>query len=130
MKSRVFWNTVMNEAILAQELDLPATGVSLLEDFVPIPKFINSQAHRLFVKPAHRGDIAFFQYHFLAQVAHRIILTRIRDSLYVFCRSRGSSMSKKCNHVLTKITRDSGIWQFTSSTTQRRNASPNRTMAS
>jgi hypothetical protein len=106
MKSQVFWNTVMNEAILAQELDLPATGLSRLEDFVPIPKFINSHAPHLVAKPANRGDIAFFQYHFLAQVAHRIILTRIRDSLYFFCKAASDSVPRSeggSYHLLTNI---------------------------
>uniref|UniRef100_A0A093UKU9 Sterol uptake control protein 2 n=1 Tax=Talaromyces marneffei PM1 TaxID=1077442 RepID=A0A093UKU9_TALMA len=40
MKSRVFWNTVMYETILVQELDLPPSGLLSLEDNVPIPKFI------------------------------------------------------------------------------------------
>lgn len=98
----------MNEAILAQELDLPATGVSRLEDYVPIPKFISSPAPRLFIKPAHRGDIASFQYHFLAQVAHRIILTRIRDSLYVFCKA--ALKSRLQSLLLINICVYSGVW--------------------
>ena len=92
MKSRVYWSTIMHEAILAQELDLSPTGLSRLEDYVPIPKFIDSPAPRQIIESSPRGDIAFFQYHFLAQVAHRIILTRIRDSLYFFCKDAFPSL--------------------------------------
>jgi hypothetical protein len=87
MKSRVFWNTVMYETILAQELDLPSSGLGQLEDYVPIPKFISFNPVGLpsNIAPVSGPDDPFFQYHFLAQVAHRIILTRIRHSLYFYC---------------------------------------------
>ncbi|GKZ30567.1 hypothetical protein AbraIFM66950_009578 [Aspergillus brasiliensis] len=85
MKSRVYWNCLMNETILVQELHVPPSGLSRLEEYVPIPKFITFESVGF---PASRSlpleeiDDSFFQYHFLAQVAHRIILTRIRHSLY------------------------------------------------
>jgi hypothetical protein len=87
MKSRVFWNCVMYETIIAQELDLPASGLMQLEDYVPIPKFIPFSvvsSSSLGIVPVEEQDDSFFQYHFLAQVAHRIILTRIRHTLYFF----------------------------------------------
>ncbi|KAJ5256565.1 transcriptional regulator family: Fungal Specific TF [Penicillium angulare] len=90
MKSRVYWNCLMNETILVQELHLPPSGLSRLEDQVPIPKFIDfstttygSNRYPL----SNVVDDSFFQYHFLAQVAHRIILTRIRHSLYFYSDS-------------------------------------------
>lgn len=88
MKSRVYWNCLMNETILVQELHVPPSGLSRLEEYVPIPKFITFESVGF---PASRSlsleeiDDSFFQYHFLAQVAHRIILTRIRHSLYFHC---------------------------------------------
>ncbi|KAL4894110.1 hypothetical protein BDV59DRAFT_21924 [Aspergillus ambiguus] len=87
MKSRAYWNCLMNEAILVQELHLPPSGLSRLEEFVPIPKFIPFE--HAFVRTSSTEDIddSFFQYHFLAQVAHRIILTRIRHSLYFYSDS-------------------------------------------
>lgn len=90
MKSRVFWNCVMNETILVQELHLPPSGLARLEESVPIPKFIGFET-ATFVQPrpasSFEPDDSLFQYHFLAQVAHRIILTRIRHSLYFYCTS-------------------------------------------
>ncbi|KAL4911033.1 hypothetical protein BDW74DRAFT_142303 [Aspergillus multicolor] len=90
MKSRVFWNCLMNETILVQELHLPPSGLNRFEEVVPIPKFIGFET--LGFVPARSFasddiDDSFFQYHFLAQVAHRIILTRIRHSLYFYSDS-------------------------------------------
>lgn len=89
MKSRVYWNCLMNETILVQELHLPSSGLSRLEEQVPIPKFIGFEttgyASNRFISSSGVDD-SYFQYHFLAQVAHRIILTRIRHSLYFYCK--------------------------------------------
>ncbi|KAL4820472.1 hypothetical protein BDW67DRAFT_95579 [Aspergillus spinulosporus] len=90
MKSRVFWNCLMNETILVQELHLPPSGLSRFEEVVPIPKFIGFETlgfAPVRFSPADEIDDSFFQYHFLAQVAHRIILTRIRHSLYFYSDS-------------------------------------------
>jgi len=49
-------------------------------------QYLNSR--RIMLRKSHsrlpeaRDDDTFFQFHFLAQVAHRIILTRIRNTLY------------------------------------------------
>ncbi|KAJ5183995.1 hypothetical protein N7492_001611 [Penicillium capsulatum] len=90
MKSRVYWNCLMNETILVQELHLPPSGLSRLEEQVPIPKFITFESTG-YVSTRFPSstvvDDSYFQYHFLAQVAHRIILTRIRHSLYFYSDS-------------------------------------------
>ncbi|KAJ5671356.1 hypothetical protein N7507_000483 [Penicillium longicatenatum] len=90
MKSRVYWNCLMNETILVQELHLPPSGLSRLEEQVPIPKFIGFAATGYGANRyplSNLVDDSYFQYHFLAQVAHRIILTRIRHSLYFYSDS-------------------------------------------
>ncbi|KAF2762860.1 putative C6 finger domain protein [Pseudovirgaria hyperparasitica] len=87
MLSRVFWSALMSEAILVQELDLPPSGLVRYEDDVQLPRFVkcphlpeaSSQGR---VDSDADDDEAYFQYHFLAQVAHRIILTRVRNSIY------------------------------------------------
>ncbi|PKY05806.1 hypothetical protein P168DRAFT_309996 [Aspergillus campestris IBT 28561] len=88
MKSRVYWNCLMNETILVQELHLPPSGLARLEEFVPIPKFISFETVGFVSTRSSSSsdevDDSYFQYHFLAQVAHRIILTRIRHSLYFY----------------------------------------------
>jgi hypothetical protein len=87
----------MNETILVQELHVPPSGLSRLEEFVPIPKFIPFE--HAFVRTSSTEDIddSFFQYHFLAQVAHRIILTRIRHSLYFYCTFQLTTTTQPTN---------------------------------
>ncbi|KAJ5360668.1 hypothetical protein N7517_009859 [Penicillium concentricum] len=90
MKSRVYWNCLMNETILVQELHLPSSGLSRLEEQVPIPKFIGFETTGYGSNRFNSSSVvddSYFQYHFLAQVAHRIILTRIRHSLYFYSDS-------------------------------------------
>ncbi|KAF2812313.1 uncharacterized protein BDZ99DRAFT_558199 [Mytilinidion resinicola] len=85
MKSRVFWNILMYETILIQELNLPLSGLAHYEADVPIPKFTPFPRPRMESgRLASLEDDSFFNFHFLAQVAHRIILTRIRHSLYFY----------------------------------------------
>lgn len=77
----------MNETILSQELHLPPSGLSRLEEKIPIPQFIGFESTGYATSrfpPLNVVDDSFFQYHFLAQVAHRIILTRVRHSLYFY----------------------------------------------
>jgi hypothetical protein len=89
MESRVFWCTLMYETILIQELGLPKSGLAEFEAVVPLPKF------RSFWEPCVSignrqqvaEDDAFFQYHFLAQAANRIMLTRIMNSHYFYGKS-------------------------------------------
>lgn len=99
MKSRVYWNCLMNETILVQELHLPPSGISRLEEQVPIPKFIGFTATGYGANRQPLSNVvddSYFQYHFLAQVAHRIILTRIRHSLYFYCkRSPNNTLCKE-----------------------------------
>ncbi|KAJ5247681.1 hypothetical protein N7468_002664 [Penicillium chermesinum] len=112
MKSRVYWNCLMNETILSQELHLPPSGLSRLEEQVPIPKFIVFESTGYATSrfpPINVVDDSFFQYHFLAQVAHRIILTRIRHSLYFYAES-GSiplpAVNIELNHQLEQWRRN------------------------
>ncbi|KAJ5317933.1 hypothetical protein N7508_002441 [Penicillium antarcticum] len=112
MKSRVYWNCLMNETILVQELHLPSSGLSRLEEQVPIPKFIGFGTTGYAATRYNSSgvvDDSYFQYHFLAQVAHRIILTRIRHSLYFYSDS-GSfplpAVNTELNHQLEQWRRN------------------------
>lgn len=97
---RVFWNTVMYETILVQELDLPPSGLLSLEDNVPIPKFIPFKLSSEITPMPDPDDSYYHQCHFLAQIANRIILTRIRHSLYLFCKQkRNRSTPKRIFHI-------------------------------
>lgn len=81
LQSRIFWSSLLMEAVIVQELDLPKSRLHELEDEVPLPKFIPYP--KAIKKPQSlRSDDSYYHYHFLAQIAHRIILTRIRDEMY------------------------------------------------
>ncbi|KAM5360136.1 hypothetical protein ACJZ2D_013951 [Fusarium nematophilum] len=82
MQSRLFWITSMFEAVLTQELNLPPSHSLELEDQIALPKFISVDDIPSFGSFRYPGDDPFFHYHFLSQLAHRLILTRARNSLF------------------------------------------------
>lgn len=91
MFSRVYWNTLMYETIITQELSLPLSGLLEYEADMPIPKFMPCPRPKTSISVLLvDDDDSFFNFHFLAQAAHRIILTRIRHSLYTFIEKEGS----------------------------------------
>jgi len=91
MESRVFWCALMYETIITQELGLPKSGLAEFEGDVPLPTFrpFNSSDVHERLEPDAEKDDSFFHYHFLAQAANRIMLTRIGSSHYFY----GSSSS-------------------------------------
>ncbi|KAI0140532.1 hypothetical protein GGR57DRAFT_496047 [Xylariaceae sp. FL1272] len=87
MQSRLYWHTVMCEAVLTQELDFPVSRLSEYEEQVPLPRFVqfhNPQQwrHMSTTKHPDSEQTSLCQYHFLAQIAHRIILTRMHHSIF------------------------------------------------
>jgi hypothetical protein len=96
MQSRLFWCSLMLESVIVQELELPPSGLKGWEDEVPLPKFTtypyasNSRAQH--------ADDSFYHYHFLAQIAQRIILNRIRDEL--FYSNPSTKLAEELRHQL------------------------------
>ncbi|KIX06129.1 uncharacterized protein Z518_04103 [Rhinocladiella mackenziei CBS 650.93] len=80
MYSRLFWSALLLETVIVQELELPPSGLKEWEDVVPLPKFTTYPSTSK-SRPRNSDD-SYYHYHFLAQIAHRIILSRIRDELY------------------------------------------------
>lgn len=80
MQSRLFWSAQLIETVVVQEMELPPSGLKELEDIVPLPKFMVSPFASKSRLRQHDGS--YYHYHFLAQIAHRIILTRIRDEIF------------------------------------------------
>lgn len=95
MQARVFWSALLLESVVMQELDLPQSRLRDLESVVPLPKFIANPEHR---KPARVKDESYYHYHFLAQIAHRIILLRIRDEM--FCTDPSIRVAKELRQQL------------------------------
>jgi hypothetical protein len=79
MQARVYWSALLVESVVMQELDLPKSRLRDLESVVPLPKFITSPDRR---RVTQVKDESYYHYHFLAQIAHRIILLRGRDELF------------------------------------------------
>jgi hypothetical protein len=89
--SRLFWNTLMYETVITQELDLlPHSGLLEYEPDVPLPKFAPCPRPKTSISELVTDENdAFFNFHFLAQAAHRIILTRVKQSIYYFAEKEG-----------------------------------------
>jgi hypothetical protein len=79
----------MLETILIQELELPDTGLHDFEHLVPLPRFTSFTSNKEI--PRSTDEDTFFQFHFLAQVAHRIILTRVQRELFFCCKHSSST---------------------------------------
>ncbi|KIW16085.1 hypothetical protein PV08_06136 [Exophiala spinifera] len=96
MHSRLFWSALMLESVIVQELELPSSGFKEWEDVVPLPKFttypyINKSG-------ARNPDDAYYHYHFLAQIAVRIILSRVREELYF--SNPSTALAEELRHQL------------------------------
>ncbi|KAF2030679.1 hypothetical protein EK21DRAFT_111769 [Setomelanomma holmii] len=105
MFSRLFWNTLMYETVITQELDLlPHSGLLEYEPDVPLPKFTACPRPKTSISGLLTdGDDSFFNFHFLAQAAHRIILTRVKQSVYFFAEKEGypsASITAEMHHQL------------------------------
>lgn len=82
VRSRVFWTSVALEVVVVQEFEYSPSRLREWEDITPLPKFIPYPHVESSRMRDSRPDDSHYQYHFLAQVAHRIILSRIREELF------------------------------------------------
>ena len=105
MLSRLFWCTLMYETVIIQELDLlPHSGLLDYEPDTPLPKFTQCPRPKTSISGLLTDeDDSFFNFHFLAQAAHRIILTRVKQSLYTFAEKDSypsASLTAEMHHQL------------------------------
>ncbi|KAF2824807.1 hypothetical protein CC86DRAFT_407957 [Ophiobolus disseminans] len=105
MFSRLFWNTLMYETVITQELDLlPHSGLLEHEPDVPLPKFTSCPRPKTSIAGLLTDeDDSFFNFHFLAQAAHRIILTRVKQSIYYFAERESypsAGLTSEMHHQL------------------------------
>ncbi|CAK4032437.1 related to acetate regulatory DNA binding [Lecanosticta acicola] len=77
---RAYWTCLLSEDLYHLDLDLPRSGVHLLEDVVPLPYFHegSSEVPGVFSKDAR----SHFQYHFLAMIALRRLISRIHEVIH------------------------------------------------
>ncbi|BCS28363.1 Zn(II)2Cys6 transcription factor [Aspergillus puulaauensis] len=103
MWSRLFWNAVMFDAILAQELKLPGGQLDELSQRVPLPTFVKLQQPAFLpMESDAEEDDSFFHYHFLAQVAHRILLTRTKSSIFFTSEYSSPSVQEELHQQLER----------------------------
>jgi hypothetical protein len=96
MQSRLFWSALILETVIVQEFELPSSRLKEWEDVVPLPKFtVCPYLHK--TRPKNPDD-SFYHYHFLAQIAHRIILSRVRDELYY--NNPSTALADELSHQL------------------------------
>ncbi|EOA90168.1 uncharacterized protein SETTUDRAFT_126010 [Exserohilum turcica Et28A] len=105
MLSRLFWSTLMYETVIIQELDLlPTSGLLDYEPDIPLPKFTQCPRPKTSIAGLLTDeDDSLFNFHFLAQAAHRIILTRVKQSVYTFAEKEGypsASLTAEMHHQL------------------------------
>ncbi|ETI28397.1 hypothetical protein G647_00846 [Cladophialophora carrionii CBS 160.54] len=96
MQARLFWCSLMLESLVVQELELPPSGLKSFEDEVPLPKFTTYPY--ISNSRGHQADDSIYHYHFLAQIAQRIILNRIRDEL--FFSNPSTKLAEELRHQL------------------------------
>lgn len=86
--AKLYWNVLMYETVITQELDLlPHSGLLEYESEIPLPNFTACPRPKTSISGLlilTDEDDSFFNFHFLAQAAHRIILTRVKQSIYYF----------------------------------------------
>lgn len=77
---RAYWTCVLGEDLYHLDLDLPITGVQDYEEEVPNPQF-RAEQHQT-PGPLSADDRSHFQYHFLAMIALRRVISRISASIH------------------------------------------------
>ena len=105
MFSRLFWNTLMYETVITQELDtLPHSGLLEFEHDIPLPKFTPCPRPKTSISGLITDeDESLFNFHFLAQAAHRIILTRVKQNIYYYAAKEsfpGAGITAEMHHQL------------------------------
>lgn len=77
---RAYWTCVLSEDLYHLDLDLPRSGIHSLEDTVPLPYFHEGGSE---IAGASSNDArSHFQYHFLAMIALRRLISRIHNSIH------------------------------------------------
>ncbi|OAL42858.1 hypothetical protein IQ07DRAFT_525438 [Pyrenochaeta sp. DS3sAY3a] len=84
MHSRLYWIVWMLESVVTAEFDMANTKLPELKDQVKLPQFVAHKYSRSssFTPPRQSEEEPGYHYHFLSQAAHRIMLSRIHNTLY------------------------------------------------
>lgn len=99
---RAYWTCVLSEDLYHLDLDLPLTGIQTLEDVVPMPYFNENPEGQQSQQSGSGGtpqqqrsyqadDPSHFQYHFLAMIALRRLISRIHAVIHDCERATSAS---------------------------------------
>lgn len=88
MTKRVYWACVLGEGLYHFDLDLPETGISMLEDEVPLPSF--SEYQEPSARQQESKERSSYPYHFLAMITLQRAIARLHGAIYecMACRCR------------------------------------------
>lgn len=104
IQSRLYWIALVLESLLTDELSLPTSRLIEFQEHVPLPKFLKMESPF----DQHLGETTqtetFCHYHFLAQIAHRILINNVKNTLYWSGAPKSFSFSLSRNSVSLTIT--------------------------
>ncbi|KAL1305957.1 hypothetical protein AAFC00_004095 [Neodothiora populina] len=107
---RAYWTCVLSEDMYHLELDLSQTGIHTLEDQVPLPYFHEAQN----MSGNESDERSHFQYHFLAMIALRRLITRIHSSIHDTSSATAESTEDYGGppvHVIKELARQLESWR-------------------
>lgn len=81
MLSRAYWACILSENLFHLDLDLPQTGIEVMEDDVPLPYFRRTPDQEILGTSATEMH-SHAQYHYLAMVTLRRLIMRIHDVVH------------------------------------------------
>lgn len=81
MLSRAYWACSLSENLFHLDLDLPQTGIEVMEDDVPLPYFRRAQDQGNIETNATEVH-SHSQYHYLAMITLRRLIMRIHDVVH------------------------------------------------
>lgn len=91
MQSRLYWIALMHESLLVDELIVQQSRLEDLQEIVPLPEFLKFERYSFDSNEEPIEDNTLLHYHFLSQITHRILINRIKETLF----SGGQSTSPR-----------------------------------
>jgi hypothetical protein len=90
--ARAYWACSLSENLFHLDLDLPQTGIQVLEDDVPLPYFRRTQDQESLGLSGTEAN-SHSQYHYLAMITLRRLIMRIHDVVH------GCRFQRLASHV-------------------------------
>nr|POE79322.1 hypothetical protein CFP56_07387 [Quercus suber] len=87
---RAYWVCILTEDLYHLDLDLPQSGIQSMEDEVPLPYF-HAENEPGESSSSLSEERSHFQYHFLAMIALRRLISRIHDAVHKSTASQAES---------------------------------------